>query len=64
MNLSAAIQDVHTLDLISEAGRLHVEEGNYFGSGVKGIPSNFKVLNDHSWRLHTHSQALSLEERG
>jgi lipopolysaccharide transport system ATP-binding protein len=49
INLFAAIQDVHALDWIAEAGRLHVEEGNYFGTGVNGMPSHCKILNEHSW---------------
>jgi len=64
INLFAAIQDVHALDWISEAGRLQVEAGNYFGSGVNGMPSHCKVLNEHFWRLDTPSQALSLKGGG
>jgi lipopolysaccharide transport system ATP-binding protein len=64
INLFAAIQDVHALDWIGEAGRLQVEDGNYFGSGVNGMPSHCKVLNEHSWQLDTPSQALSLKGGG
>ena len=64
INLFAAIQDVHALDWISEAGRLQVEDGNYFGSGVNGMPSHCKVLNEHSWRIDAPSQTLSLKGGG
>ena len=57
MNVFAAMQDIHALDWIQNAGLLNVEDGNYFGSGVNGMPSHCKVLNDHSW-----SQSMSVKD--
>jgi len=61
INLFAAIEDVHALDWISDAGRLNVEDGNYFGTGINGMPSHCKVLNEHNWRLATLSPQLFLK---
>ena len=60
INLFASILDIHALDWVGEAGRLHVADGNYFGSGVNGMPSHCKVLNEHSWSLDLSSSAFSL----
>lgn len=49
INIFSAIQDMHTLDHIQSAAILNVEDGNYFASGINGLPLQCNILNEHFW---------------
>jgi lipopolysaccharide transport system ATP-binding protein len=39
-----------TLDLVNDAAQIHVEGGDYFGTGSVGLPSLCKVLSRSEWK--------------
>ena len=49
LTLFSAIEDVNPLDWVEYAGTLTVESGSYFEKGIDGMPSQCKILNEHSW---------------